>query len=53
MIDAGSGGCLRFGEAGASMSDLAFIGISQLHTDHSIDLFSLLKRGYFSSVIRL
>jgi|TARA_B110000261_G_C13063659_1_gene349249 ribonuclease BN (tRNA processing enzyme) len=48
MIDAGSGTSLRFGEAGASMSDLAFIGISHLHTDHSIDLFSLIKRGYFS-----
>ena len=48
MIDAGSGTSLRFGEAGASMSDLGFIGISHLHTDHSIDLFSLIKRGYFS-----
>lgn len=48
MIDAGSGTALRFGEAGASMSDLDFIGISHLHTDHSIDLFSLIKRGYFS-----
>ena len=48
MIDAGSGTALRFGEAGARMSDLEFIGISHLHTDHSIDLFSLIKRGYFS-----
>ena len=48
MIDAGSGTALRFGEAGARMSDLEFMGISHLHTDHSIDLFSLIKRGYFS-----
>ena len=48
MIDAGSGTALRFGEAGARMSDLEFIGISHIHTDHSIDLFSLIKRGYFS-----
>lgn len=48
MIDAGSGTALRFGEAGARMSDLEFVGISHLHTDHSIDLFSLIKRGYFS-----
>ena len=48
MIDAGSGTALRFGEAGARMSDLEFIGISHLHTDHSIDVFSLIKRGYFS-----
>jgi len=48
MIDAGSGTSLRFGEAGASMSDLAFIGISHLHTDHSIDLFILIRRGYSS-----
>src|SRR5262245_59785097 len=34
MIDAGGGAFLRFGEAGAHLRDLAFLGISHLHPDH-------------------
>ncbi len=48
LIDAGGGTFLRFGEAGASFSDLDFVGVSHFHTDHSADLPALLKSGYFS-----
>jgi ribonuclease BN (tRNA processing enzyme) len=47
LIDAGGGTYLRFGEAGAKLEDLQFIGISHFHTDHSADLPALLKGGYF------
>jgi ribonuclease BN (tRNA processing enzyme) len=48
LIDAGGGTFLRFGEAGASFVDLAFIGLSHFHTDHSADFPALLKSGNFS-----
>jgi len=48
LIDAGGGSFLRFGEAGARFTDLEFIGLSHLHTDHSADLPALLKSGSFS-----
>jgi len=48
LIDAGGGSFLRFGETGARFGDLAHIGISHFHTDHSSDLAALLKSGYFS-----
>ena len=48
LIDAGGGTFLRFGEAGADFTDLDFIGLSHLHTDHSADFPALLKSGYFS-----
>ena len=47
MIDAGGGASLRFGEAGADMSDLQLLALSHLHADHSVDTFTLIKRGYF------
>lgn len=49
LVDAGGGAFLRFGEAGASFDELDHIGISHFHTDHSADLVTLLKSGYFSS----
>lgn len=49
LIDAGGGAFLRFGEAGADFASLDFIGISHFHTDHSADLPTLLKSGYFSN----
>jgi len=52
LVDAGGGSFLRFGEAGASFTDLDFIGISHFHTDHSADLAALLKSGYFSDRTR-
>jgi ribonuclease BN (tRNA processing enzyme) len=48
LIDAGGGTFLRFGEAGAEFTDLDFVGLSHLHTDHSADFPALLKSGYFS-----
>jgi len=48
MVDAGGGAFLRFGEAGAVFSELDIIAISHFHTDHSADLVTLLKTGFFS-----
>jgi ribonuclease BN (tRNA processing enzyme) len=48
MVDAGGGSFVRFGEAGASFDDLDHIAISHFHTDHSADLITFLKTGYFS-----
>ncbi len=48
LIDAGGGAFLRFGEAGASFTDLDFVGLSHFHTDHSADFSALLKSGNFS-----
>ncbi|MCC4817009.1 arylsulfatase [Vibrio lentus] len=47
MIDAGGGVYLRFGQAGAKLEDLDFMGITHFHTDHVNDLPALLKGGYF------
>lgn len=47
LIDAGGGTYLRFGQSGARLEDLRFIGISHFHTDHSADLPALLKGAYF------
>ncbi len=48
LIDAGGGSFLRFGEARGSFSELAFVGLSHFHTDHSADFPALLKSGSFS-----
>ena len=48
LVDAGGGAFLRFGEAGASFNELDYVAISHFHTDHSADLVTLLKSGYFS-----
>ena len=52
MVDAGGGAFLRFGEAGAKFADLDHIAISHFHTDHSADLVTLLKTGFFSDRTR-
>ncbi|MCH8686401.1 MBL fold metallo-hydrolase [Pedomonas mirosovicensis] len=49
LIDAGGGTYLRFGEAGARLEDVDFIGVSHFHTDHVADLPAILKGGYFLS----
>lgn len=49
LIDAGGGTYLRFGQSGARLEDLDFIGISHFHTDHVADLPAILKGGYFLS----
>lgn len=47
LIDAGGGTHLRFGQAGARLEDLRFIGITHFHTDHVADLPAILKGAYF------
>ncbi|MDK9735835.1 MBL fold metallo-hydrolase [Vibrio sp. D404a] len=47
MIDAGGGVYLRFGQAGAKLEDLDFMGLTHFHTDHVNDVPALLKGGYF------
>jgi ribonuclease BN (tRNA processing enzyme) len=42
LIDAGGGTFLRFGESRAKLSDLAMVGVSHLHPDHTSDLPALL-----------
>jgi ribonuclease BN (tRNA processing enzyme) len=49
LVDAGGGAFVRFGEAGAKFSELDIIAISHFHTDHSADLITLLKTGFFSA----
>lgn len=49
LIDAGGGTYLRYGQSGARLEDLDFIGISHFHTDHSADLPAILKGAYFLS----
>ncbi|WP_369925943.1 MBL fold metallo-hydrolase [Xanthomonas sp. NCPPB 2632] len=50
LIDAGGGTYLRFGQSGARLEDLRFIGISHFHTDHSADLPAILKGAYFMTM---
>jgi ribonuclease BN (tRNA processing enzyme) len=42
LVDAGGGSFVRFGEAGARLDDLLFVGVSHLHPDHVADLPALL-----------
>ncbi|UTH73516.1 MBL fold metallo-hydrolase [Chromobacterium sp. IIBBL 290-4] len=47
LIDAGGGAFLRFGQSGARLEDVRFIGLTHFHTDHVSDLPALLKGSYF------
>lgn len=49
LIDAGGGTFLRYGQSGAKLEDLDFIGISHFHTDHVTDLPAILKGAYFTT----
>ncbi|MHC6647024.1 MBL fold metallo-hydrolase [Alteromonas sp. HB246098] len=49
LVDAGSGSSVQFGAAGASFETLDVILLSHLHTDHSADLPSFVKGGYFTN----
>src|SRR5262245_48523673 len=42
LFDIGGGAHLRFSQAGAKFADLAMIGISHLHPDHTSDLPALM-----------
>ncbi len=47
LIDAGGGSALRFGESGATMSQLDVILFSHFHVDHSGDFSALIKSSWF------
>jgi ribonuclease BN (tRNA processing enzyme) len=42
MFDVGGGSYLRFGQSRAKLADLAMLGISHLHPDHTSDLAALM-----------
>ena len=42
LIDLGGGGFLRFGQSRAKLADLALVGITHLHPDHTSDVAALL-----------
>src|SRR5438093_12294355 len=42
MFDIGGGSYIRFGQTRAKLADLAMVGISHLHPDHTSDLAALL-----------
>ncbi|HTR86548.1 MAG TPA: MBL fold metallo-hydrolase [Reyranella sp.] len=47
LIDAGGGSALRFGESGATMSQLDLMLFSHFHIDHSADFPALIKSSWF------
>jgi len=49
IVDMGSGSMLRFEESGAKLQDLEAVVLTHLHIDHSVDLPSFVKAGYFSN----
>ena len=53
LVDAGGGSALRFGESGATMSQLDVILFSHFHVDHSGDFAALIKSSWFEDRKRL
>jgi len=47
LVDSGGGSALRFGESGASVSNLDVILLTHLHVDHTADLSALVKSSFF------
>jgi ribonuclease BN (tRNA processing enzyme) len=47
LVDSGGGSALRFGESGATMSNLDVILLTHLHVDHTADLTALVKSSFF------
>lgn len=47
LVDIGGGAALRFGESGATASDLDVILLTHLHADHTADLPALIKSSFF------
>ena len=52
LVDAGGGSALRFGESGATMSQLDAILFSHFHVDHSADFAALVKSSWFEDRAR-
>jgi ribonuclease BN (tRNA processing enzyme) len=52
LVDIGGGAALRFGESGATVSDLDVILLTHLHVDHSADLPALIKSSFFEDRTR-
>ena len=48
IVDMGSGSMLRFEESNAELETLDAVVLTHLHIDHSVDLPSFVKAGYFS-----
>lgn len=48
IVDMGSGSMLRFEESHAKIETLEAVVLTHLHIDHSVDLPSFVKAGYFS-----
>jgi len=47
LVDMGGGSALRFGESGATATDLDVILFTHLHVDHTADFPALIKSSYF------
>jgi len=47
LVDSGGGSALRFGESGATVSNLDVILLTHLHVDHTADLTALVKSSFF------
>lgn len=52
LVDAGGGSALRFGESGATMSQLDVILFTHFHVDHSGDFAALVKSSWFEDRAR-
>ena len=52
LVDIGGGAALRFGESGATVSDLNVILLTHLHADHTADLPALIKSSFFEERAR-
>jgi ribonuclease BN (tRNA processing enzyme) len=52
LVDIGGGAALRFGESGATVSDLDVILLTHLHVDHTADLAALIKSSFFEDRTR-